>query len=178
MVTSGPHQWRAGTRRRLIAHRGVATRRAICVWIVLGACGGVTPACRTKDSAQRAPMPVASVITARPDRRVFFQEFVAKRVGHDRESRQVFELPPRARPPFALLLDYAVDHHGAVIVEINGTHVARAPSFPASGHYDDSRRLEFPLALSRFETNDISTTIATVGWGFAKIQVVGYWADD
>lgn len=43
------------------------------------------------------------------------------------KSKQVFELPLRSQPPFALLLDYAVDEHGAVIVEVNGKRVVTAP---------------------------------------------------
>jgi hypothetical protein len=176
IVLSGPHVCRPAARRCLLAHRDISARRAICLWL-LCAFGGVTAACRARDSAQRAPTPVASVIATARARKVFFEEFVAKRTGHKRESRQLFELPPRAQPPFALLLDYAVDEPGAVIVELNGKQVTRAPSFPASGHYDDSRRIEIPLTLSRSAANDISTSIATVGWGFVKVQVVGYWTE-
>jgi len=158
-------------RSRLPARASVPTRRAICRWAVLGAC---VLACRAKGSAQRTPTPIASVDTPPRDRRVFFDKFIAKRVGHRRESKESFDLPLRAQQPFALLLDYAVDEHGAVIVEVNGKEVVSAPSFPASGHYDDTRRIEIPLTLSPFETNEIFTRIVGVGWGFAKIQVVGY----
>jgi hypothetical protein len=103
--------------------------------------------------------------------KAFYKEFVAKRFG---ESKQAFELSLRSQPPFALLLDYTVDEHSAVIVEVNGKRVVTAPSFPASGHYDDSRRIEIPLTLSRFETNDLVTRVVAVGWGLAKVQVVGY----
>jgi hypothetical protein len=152
------------------------TRRMICQWAVLGVGSGFVAGCRANDSTDGVPTPVASVITHTRRRRVFFKEFVAKRFGHPpRESKQVFELPLRSQPPFALLLDYAVDEHGAVIVDVNGKEVVDARSFPASGHYDDSRRIEIPLTLSRFEINDILTRVVAVGWGFAKIQVVGHW---
>lgn len=176
IVLSGPHVCRSAARRCLLAHRDTSTRGAICLWL-LCAFGGVTAACRARDSTHGAPTPVASGIATGRARKVFFEEFVAKRVGHERESRQYFELPPHAQPPFTLLLDYAVDQPGAVIVEVNGMQVTRAPSFPASGHYDDSRRIEIPLTLSPSAPNDISTSIATVGWGFAKVQVVGYWPE-
>ena len=159
-------------RSTLPAHASVPTRRAICRW--LGAC---VLACRGKGSAQRAPAPIGSGVTPTRERRVFFEKFVAKRVGHSRESKESFELPLRSQQPFALLLDYAVDEQGAVIVQVNGKEVVSAPSFPASGHYDDTRQIEIPLTLSRFETTEIFTRIVGVGWGFAKIQVVGYAAD-
>ena len=168
--------FRSAALRCQLGHRDISTRRAICIWL-LCAFGGVTAACRARDSTQSAPTPVASVIATARARKVFFDEFVAKRVGHERESRQFFELPPHAQPPFTLLLDYAVDEPGAVIVEVNGKQVARAPSFPASGHYDDSRRIEIPLKLSRSAVNHISTSIATLGWGFVKVQVMGYWTE-
>jgi hypothetical protein len=60
-----------------------------------------------------------------------------------------------------------------VIIAVNGKEVVTGRYFPASGHYDDSRRIESPLTLSPFETHGIVTRIVGVGWGFAKIQIVG-----
>lgn len=152
------------------------TRRVVCQWAVLGVCAGVVGACKAKSARHDTSAPVASASAQTPDRRVFFEEFVAKRVGHSRESKKYFELPARSRPPFALLLDYAVDTYGAVIIQVNGKEVVKAQSFPASGRYDDSRRVEVALTLSSLETNEVFTRIAAVGWGFAKLQVVGHWA--
>jgi hypothetical protein len=99
-----------------------------------------------------------------------------KRVGHARESRQVFELPSQARPPFTLLVDYRVDPDGAVVVEVDGKKILNAPGFPSSGHLEDSKRIEVPLTLSPAETYEVFTRIPSRGSGFARIQVVGYWA--
>jgi hypothetical protein len=147
------------------------------VLALLGACGVVVPSCKAKDSPTRGS-PAASVSAPLRERRAFFQDELMKRVGHLRESKRVFDLPPQARPPFALLLDYRVDTPGAVVVEVNGKEIVTARSFPSSGRLEDARRIETPLTLSRFETNEVFTWIPSPGSAFARVQIVGYWAEN
>jgi hypothetical protein len=69
-------------------------------------------------------------VTAPADRRAFFKDVLAKRLGHPRESRESFTLPRTARPPFVVWLDYSVDWPGAVIVAYSGLTRSPIPAGP------------------------------------------------
>jgi hypothetical protein len=132
------------------------------------------------DSAKRrASRRTPNVTTAAPlpDRRVFFQDILAKRLGRPRESRKSFVFPTNARPPFVLMLDYDVDRPGAVSVEIDGSPALEGPAFDTSSVPPKPRRLEREIALSVLEEHDVFTVIASPFGGYARIQLVGTLVD-
>ena len=129
---------------------------------------------------RRSPVGSSSAKPApRLDRRVFFSDLLLKRMGKSRRSSKYFTLPPIAEPPFVLIVDYHVDWPGAVVVEIDGKELLRAPHFETdAGPTERTRRVQQQIELSVGEQHDILTSIASPGTGSAKLQLVGTLAED
>jgi hypothetical protein len=129
---------------------------------------------RSQTSASTSAHPAASVHSSR-GQRVLFEDILYKRVGKPRESRKSFTLPPGARPPFVLVLDYSVDEYSAVVIELNGARVLEGSE--AVGARNDQRRVQTEIALSVWEEHELFTRIASISSGYAKIQILGQVAE-